>query len=82
MLLVLGGENWTNFTQAFMGRYFTNTYKVIKSWKFANLRERAMTIEEYAHKFTAFSQFTPFHVANKTEKAIQFKEGLQEDIKS
>ena len=70
------GENWTNFTQAFLGRYFTDTYNVIKSWEFANVRQGAMIIGEYEKKFMALSQFTPSHGASKIEKAIWFKEGL------
>ena len=41
-----------------------------------------MTIGEYEKKFTTLSQFTLFHMANETEKAIRFEDGLQEDISS
>ena len=41
-----------------------------------------MIVKEYEKKFTALSQFAPYHVANETEKAIRFEEGLCEDIRS
>ena len=61
-----------------MGKYFSKT---AKAQEFLELKQRAMTVMDYATRFTELAQFANDYVAIVLAKVRRFKNGLKLSIR-
>ena len=73
----LGVMTWAEFQELFMGKYFPET---AKAQKFLELKQGAMTVMDYATRFTELAQFANDYVAIDLVKVRRFKNGLKLSI--
>ncbi|XP_030517161.2 uncharacterized protein LOC115730698 [Rhodamnia argentea] len=74
--------NWTAFTEAFNGKYFSETAQERKPIEFQRLRENQPTIDRYEAEFSRLSRYAPRMVENMIDKARRFRDGLRPDLRS
>ena len=73
---------WGDFCEIFMGKYFPTSVRHAKAWEFLELRQGAMTILEYAAKFTELARFRVDYVATNMVKVRKFEDGLKLSIRA
>ncbi|XP_048136604.1 uncharacterized protein LOC125315487 [Rhodamnia argentea] len=68
---------WIAFTEAFNGKYFSETAQERKLVEFQQLRENRLTIDQYEARFARLSRYAPRMVENPIDKARRFRDGLR-----
>ncbi|XP_030519178.2 uncharacterized protein LOC115732632 [Rhodamnia argentea] len=74
--------NWTAFTEAFNGKYFSETAQERKPIEFQRLRGNQLTIDQHEAEFSRLSRYAPRMVENPIDKARRFRDGLRPDLRS
>ncbi|XP_048131573.1 uncharacterized protein LOC125314134 [Rhodamnia argentea] len=74
--------NWTAFTEAFNGKYFSETAQERKPIAFQRLRQNQLTIDQHEAEFSRLSRYAPRMVENPIDKARRFRDGLRPDLRS
>ena len=69
---------WAEFQELFMGKYFPET---AKAREFLELEQGAMTVMDYATRFTELARFTDDYVAIDLVKVRRFENGLKLSIR-
>ena len=64
-----------------MGKYFSTTTRYAKAQEFLELKQGAMTVIEYAAKFTKLARFADDYVATDAAKVRRFENGLRLSIR-
>lgn len=65
------------FERIFYEQFYPHSYRDPKQNKFLRLKEGAMSVLEYEHKFNELSRFAPELVPTEEEKCKRFEEGLE-----
>ena len=73
---------WNVFKTAFFSKYFSNSIRTKKEREFIQLEQGSMIVAQYEAKFTRLSRFAPYMISTEENKARQFQEGLETDIKN
>ncbi|XP_028080282.1 uncharacterized protein LOC114281890 [Camellia sinensis] len=60
--------SWRQFEEFFMEKYFPNSVRQEMIQEFLQLKQRGMTVTQYANRFEALSRHATAIVANKTDK--------------
>ncbi|XP_035547394.1 uncharacterized protein LOC118348922 [Juglans regia] len=71
---------WNKFKEVFNDRFFPLSVREAKTREFANLKQGAMTVRQYASKFVELSRFAPHLVLTESLKAEKFERGLNPRI--
>ncbi|KAF5446946.1 hypothetical protein F2P56_032539 [Juglans regia] len=72
--------SWLHFKQIFLKRFFPSSVKDDKAIEFTNLVQGAMTVHQYAARFTELSRFAAYLIPDEEKKARKFEQGLNENI--
>ena len=72
----LDAITWAKFHDLFMGKYFPATTRHAKAQEFLELKQGAMTVNEYVAKFTELARITNDYVATDLAKVKRFENGL------
>jgi len=77
------GVTWAVFRSEFLNRYFSEDVRGKKEIEFLELKQRDMSVTEYAAKFVELVKFYPHYNAEIAEfsKCIKFENGLRAEIK-
>ena len=75
----LEAMTWVEFQELFMGKYFPET---AKAQEFLELKQGAMTLMDYATRFTELAQFADDYVAIDLVKVRRFENGLKLSIRA
>ena len=75
----LEAMTWAEFQELFMGKYFP---EIAKAQEFLELKQGAMTVMDYATRFTELAQFADDYVAIDLVKVRRFKNGLKLSIRA
>ncbi|XP_030461760.1 uncharacterized protein LOC115681827 [Syzygium oleosum] len=75
-------QNWTAFTEAFNGKYFSESAQVQKMAEFLRLRQGKMTVDQYEAEFARLSKFALKMVDDPLDKARRFLDGLKLELRS
>ncbi|XP_073035232.1 uncharacterized protein [Primulina eburnea] len=72
---------WDAFKELFYTKYFSREVKAKKMQEFLELRQAAMTVNEYTLKFEEGCVFVPFIAENDKDKGEHFIRGLRPEIR-
>ncbi|XP_073035210.1 uncharacterized protein [Primulina eburnea] len=72
---------WDAFKELFYTKYFSREVKAKKMKEFLELRQAAMTVNEYTLKFEEGCVFVPFIAENDKDKGEHFIRGLRPEIR-
>ncbi|XP_073031332.1 uncharacterized protein [Primulina eburnea] len=72
---------WGEFKELFYAKYFSREVKAKKMKEFLELRQAAMTVNEYTLKFEEGCVFVPFIAENDKDKREHFIGGLRPEIR-
>ncbi|XP_073275426.1 uncharacterized protein [Primulina huaijiensis] len=72
---------WDSFKELFYTKYFSQEVKAKKVKEFLELRQAAMTVDEYTLKFEEGCVFVPFIAENDKDKGEHFLRGLRPEIR-
>ncbi|XP_048129412.1 uncharacterized protein LOC125313651 [Rhodamnia argentea] len=72
---------WIAFTEAFNGKYFSETARERKLVEFQQLRGNQLTIDQYEAEFARLSRYAPRMVENPIDKARRFRDGSRPDLR-
>ncbi|XP_048140268.1 uncharacterized protein LOC125316297 [Rhodamnia argentea] len=72
---------WIAFTEAFNGKYFSETARERKLVEFQQLRENRLAIDQYEAEFARLSRYAPRMVENPIDKARRFRDGSRPDLR-
>ncbi|XP_070032122.1 uncharacterized protein [Nicotiana tomentosiformis] len=72
---------WAQFLDMFMREFVPKSLRDKWSVEFEQLCQSAMTVSEYAVRFSDLSRHTPTFIATVKERVRQFIEGLKPGIK-
>ena len=67
-----GLATWDQFKERFYEKYFSANTRFNKQAEFLNLKQGAMTVEEYEEEFDKLSHFTPEMVAMQKTRVQRF----------
>ncbi|XP_028053682.1 uncharacterized protein LOC114258035 [Camellia sinensis] len=73
--------SWRQFEKLFMEKYFPNSVRQEMIQEFLQLKQRGMTVTQYANRFEALSRHAIAIVANETDKVRCFEWGLGSGIR-
>lgn len=71
---------WEDFITEFYDMFFPKPKKETLMDRFYELKQEAMTIDEYAYEFYRLARFTPGMVPTEASRAWKFEKGLRTDI--
>ncbi|XP_048128973.1 uncharacterized protein LOC125312930 [Rhodamnia argentea] len=74
--------NRTAFTEAFNGKYSSETAQERKPIELQQLRRNQPTIDQYEAEFTKLSRYASRMVENPIDKAQRFRDGLRPNLRS
>ncbi|XP_073291024.1 uncharacterized protein [Primulina huaijiensis] len=72
---------WDEFKELFYVKYFSREVRAKKVKEFLELRQAAMTVNEYTLKFEEGCVFVPFIAENDKDKGEHFLRGLRPEIR-
>ena len=64
-----------------MGKYFSDTTRLVKAQEFLELKQGTMTVLEYVARFTELGRFADDYVATDMTKVRRFENGLKLSIR-
>ena len=70
---------WAEFQELFMGKYFP---EIVKAQEFLELKQGAMTVVDYATRFTKLTLLVDDYVATNLAKVRRFENGLKLSIRA
>ena len=73
--------SWRQFEELFLEKYFLNSIRQEMIQEFLQLKQRGMTVTQYANRFEALSRHATAIVANETDKVRRFEWGLDSGIR-
>ena len=68
---------WAEFQELFMGKYFPEIARHVKTQEFLELKQGVMTVLDYVARFTELAQFADDYVATDLAKVRRFENGLK-----
>ncbi|XP_073318121.1 uncharacterized protein [Primulina huaijiensis] len=72
---------WDEFKELFYVKYFSREVRAKKVKEFLELRQAAMTVNEYTFKFEEGCVLVPFIAENDKDKGEHFRRGLRPEIR-
>ena len=76
----LGNNDWEEFRELFMGKFFPTFAQHAKASEFLELKQRTMIVFEFVAKFTELASFADDYVVTDMAKVQKFKDGLKLSI--
>ena len=76
----LEAMTWDEFSELFMGKYFSVSARHVKAREFLELKQGTMTELEYVANFIELAHFTDDYVATDMAKVRKFEDGLKLSI--
>ncbi|XP_027368326.1 uncharacterized protein LOC113874292 [Abrus precatorius] len=74
--------DWPTFCRRFLEKYFPEVIRRRREQEFLTLKQRQMSIDEYAAKFEELSKYCPYFAqADDRAHCSKFESGLRLDIK-
>jgi hypothetical protein len=73
---------WANFVKIFREQHIASIMMKLKKDEFRKLRQGAMSVSEYLHKFTELSHYAPEDVNDDEKKQEAFLSGLNSEIRT
>ena len=77
----LEAMTWAEFQELFMGKYFPNTARHVKSQEFLELKQGTMTVTDYVARFTELTRFAEDYMATDMAKVRRFENRLKLSIR-
>ena len=72
---------WAEFHDLFMGKYFPDTARHVKTHEFLELKQGTMTVLEYVARFTELARFADDYMATDMAKVKRFENELKLSIR-